>query len=333
MPAPTGVNYAGATGFTTAAGGSSSGDIAVFIPELWSDEIIASYKSNLVLAPLSVTMNHVGKKGDTVRIPKPIRAAANQKVETETVNIISNTEPDRTFVIDQHWEYSRLIEDFAAIQAIDSYRQFYTDDAGYSLATRVDTELHGEGGFFNAAGVGTETDVTEPASSQYDGSVIGSGLTQWDDAGSGNGAALTDAGIRLHVQTLDDNDAPSVRRQFIIPPVEKRKLNGEDEFRRYDALGEGGSSNTVRNGLVGDLYGAGVYVSTNANTVTSVGDSTPYRQVLYFQREALVYLEQLGMRSQEQYKQEYLATLFTSDIIFGTGVLRPEAGLSIFVPA
>jgi hypothetical protein len=34
-----------------------------FIPELWSDEIIAAYKKNLVLANLVNKMSMVGKKG------------------------------------------------------------------------------------------------------------------------------------------------------------------------------------------------------------------------------------------------------------------------------
>ena len=33
-----------------------------FIPELWSDEVVAAYKSNLVLATLVTKMNHNGKR-------------------------------------------------------------------------------------------------------------------------------------------------------------------------------------------------------------------------------------------------------------------------------
>ena len=41
---------------------------ATFIPELWSDEIVAAYKSNLVLANLVNRMPMSGKKGDTLHI-------------------------------------------------------------------------------------------------------------------------------------------------------------------------------------------------------------------------------------------------------------------------
>jgi len=37
---------------------------ATFIPELWSDEIIAAYKKNLVMANLVSKMSFRGKKGD-----------------------------------------------------------------------------------------------------------------------------------------------------------------------------------------------------------------------------------------------------------------------------
>ena len=49
-------------------------------------------------------------------------------------------------------------------------------------------------------------------------------------------------------------------------------------------------------------------------------------------RDALTLAEQVGVRSQTQYKQEFLANLFTSDTLYGTAVLRPEAGLTLVVP-
>ena len=54
---------------------------------------------------------------------------------------------------------------------------------------------------------------------------------------------------------------------------------------------------------------------------------------MMFHRDALVFAEQMSVRSQTQYKQEYLADLMTSDTIFGTGELRDDAGVAIIVPA
>ena len=53
---------------------------SVFIPELWSDEIAAKYKANLVLANLIINMDHTGKHGDVVHVPSPSRTTASISV-------------------------------------------------------------------------------------------------------------------------------------------------------------------------------------------------------------------------------------------------------------
>jgi prophage maintenance system killer protein len=42
----------------------------------------------------------------------------------------------------------------------------------------------------------------------------------------------------------------------------------------------------------------------------------------------VVLVEQVAVRSQVQYKQEYLATLFTSDTLYGVQILRSAASVS-----
>ena len=127
--------YPGAAGFTAKA------EADKFIPEIWSDEIIAAYEKSLVLANLVNRMPMVGKKGDTIHIPKPIRGDANLKAADTAVTIIANTEEEVQVAIDKHYEYSRMIEDIVDVQALSSLRQFYTSDAGYALAKQVDTDL------------------------------------------------------------------------------------------------------------------------------------------------------------------------------------------------
>jgi hypothetical protein len=48
-------------------------------------------------------------------------------------------------------------------------------------------------------------------------------------------------------------------------------------------------------------------------------------------QDALVMAEQMAVRSQTQYKHEYLSTLFTSDTLYGVEVYRPEAGFVLAV--
>lgn len=291
----------------------------VFIPELWSDDVIASYKMNLVLANLVTKINHKGKRGDAIHIPIPTRGKAHRKISEQQVTLNASTDTEKILNIDQHFEYSKVIEDIVDVQALPSMRRFYTNDAGYSLAVQVDTHLH-------------ETAAGLRGAANYGAAVTGDGSTVWDETGGGNGSELTDAGIRRLMRDLDDLDTPFDDRVFVVPPVEKERLLGIDRFVLWSNVGESGQGNSIRNGRIGDLYGTPVYVSTNCATVEG-DDGTPYRAALYFHKEALVFIEQMSVRSQTQYKQEYLGDLFTSDTIYGVGTLREDSGVAFIIPA
>mgnify|MGYP000278900332 CR=1 FL=1 len=300
---------------------------ANFIPEMWSDEVIAAYKSNLVVANHVTKINHAGKKGDTIHIPTPTRGTASVKANQTQVTLIANTEGVTNISIDQHYEYSRLIEDIVAVQSLNSLRRFYTDDAGYALAKQIDTslmsELEGLQGGTVAAGT-------------WASAVIGGdGITAYSQAANtnvGNGSALADAGVRKMIQTLDDADVPMDGRVWLIPPVTKKTLLGIDRFTIQGQVGEVGGANSIRNGLVGDMYGSMVYVTSNCPTEIAADTVTNYRVGALLHKDALVLVEQLGVRSQTQYKQEWLGDLFTADTIYGKGELRNDAGITFVVP-
>lgn len=292
-------------------------DAANFIPTVYSLEVLAPYKKNLVMANLVTILNHKGKKGNTIAIPVPVRGDASQKSANNVVTLIVNTEGTISVSIDQHWEYSRVIEDIVEFQALPSLRRFYMNDAGYALAKRVDTTLH------NLAATWGGATAYEGTAGGTTGAVIGSdGSTLWSDADAGNGATISDLGLRRLVQELDDTDTPSRERYLVIPPVEKRKMLAEARFTEQSFVGERGSENSIRNGFVLPLYGVDVYVSSNCATLTASNDVTQFRAALLFQKEALVLAEQVAPRVQTQYKQEALGTLVTSDMIFGVKTVR-----------
>ncbi len=290
---------------------------ATFIPEVWSDEIVASYKKNLVLANLIKKMSFKGKKGDTVHIPSPTRGSASAKTAGNQVNLIAATEGEVTVSINQHYEYSRLIEDIVEAQALASLRGFYTEDAGYALAKQVDTALiqlarGARGG--NAA------------NAQYTGGIIGSTGAAYT-YGTSNAAAIADAGIRKAIQILDDQDVPMDGRSLVVPPTARNSMLGIARFTEQAFKGNG---STLMNGEFGDIYGVKVYVSTNCDT--AAGNSTTDRVALMFQRDWSVLVEQIGVRSQTQYKQEYLGTLFTADTLYGAAELRDGSCVPLVVP-
>jgi N4-gp56 family major capsid protein len=196
-------------------------------------------------------------------------------------------------------------------------RQFYTADAGYALARRVDTDLVQLGRAFNGATVGTDDYATSNTTTK---AFIGSNGTTAYNSTSSNAAALTDAAIRRTIQRLDDNDTPMDGRFFLIPPSSRNTLMGLARYTEQAFVGDG---NTIRNGEIGNLYGIPVFVSSNADT--GAGNSTTDRICLMGHKDAMVLVEQLSVRSQTQYKQEYLGTLFTADTIYGVKAMRAAA--------
>ena len=294
---------------------------ATFIPEIWSDEIIATYKKNLVLANLIKKMSFKGKKGDSVHIPAPIRGNASVKTASAQVTLIAGTELEIVATIDQHYEYSRLIEDIVETQALASLRNFYTEDAGYALARQVDTSLIQLGRGVQGGG----------STAAYSGAFSGAdGTTAYVAAANTGLGALTDIAIRRSIQRLDDADVPMDGRFLIVPPSTRNTLMGIDRFTEQAFVGESGSGNTIRNGEIGNVYGVPVFVTSNAESTTG---TTAAKVCLLGHKDFAVFIEQMGVRSQTQYKQEYLGTLFTADTLYGVKELRDNGAVALVVPA
>ena len=258
--------------------------------------------------------------------PSPTRGSASAKTAANAVTLIANVDSDIPVYINKHYEYSRLIEDIVATQALTSLRSFYTEDAGYALGKQVDSDIIQLGRTVNSG-----------AGARYAGAYIGSDGTTAYDYTTDNQAALTDAAIRRTIQRLDDVDTPMDGRFFIIPPSSRNTLMGLSRYTEQAFVGEAGQGNTIRNGEVGSLYGVSVFVSSNADTPNDANDGSgtaqPARVCLMGHRDAFVLVEQMGVRSQTQYQQQFLANLFTADTLYGVAELRDDGAVALVVPA
>ena len=300
-----------------------------FIPELWSDEIIAAYKKNLVLANLVNKMSMVGKKGDTLHIPKPTRGLANVKAENTAVTIQNAVESEVIVTINKHYEYSRLIEDIVAVQALDSMRRFYTDDAGYALAKQIDDDLFSLAKRFGDD-AGTGTDWVHSNSYYVDSSA---GIANYAVDTVATGDDFSDLAFRQLIKLMDDEDTPMDGRLFVIPPSARQTIMGIDRYVSSDFV----NGRTVNTGLIGNLYGVDVYVSSNCPVVETASDNSnaafDVKAAILAHRDTMVLAEQMSVRSQTQYKQEFLANLYTADTLYGIQTLRPETGFALVLPA
>ena len=287
---------------------------AVFIPEIWSDEVIAAYEKNLVLANLVKKMSMQGKKGDTIHIPVPVRGTANAKVENQAVTLQNNVDTEITVSINKHFEYSRLIEDITDVQALASLRQFYTGDAGYALAKNVDDSLF--------------TEATGSFSTFYNDATGGTTAYAVDTVTTAD--VFTDDFMRDMIQKMDDNDVPMDNRFLVVPPSLRNAIMGITRYTSSDFV----SGQPVQNGKIGNLYGVDVFVSSNVPVIETAADNAAggdVRGAILAHKDSLVLAEQVGVRSQTQYKQEFLGTLYTADRLYGVETLRSDAGFVLAV--
>jgi hypothetical protein len=295
-----------------------------FIPEIWSDEVIAAYQKNLVLANLVNKMTMKGKKGDTLHIPKPTRGSAFAKAANTAVTIQADTETEVNVVIDQHFEYSRFIEDIVEVQALASLRRFYTEDAGYALSKKVDDTLFGLGKSF---GNGDASDWTH-SNSYY--SNAGTALGAYAEDTVASTSTFTDAVFRALIKLMDDQDTPMDGRFFVVPPSVRSAIMGIDRYNSSDFVDGRG----VNNGQIGSLYGIDIYVSSNCPIIETDANNSAggdVKAAILGHKDTMVLAEQMSVRSQTQYKQEYLSTLYTADTLYGVKVVRPETGFVLAV--
>lgn len=327
-----------------------------WIPQQWQDEAIATYMAKTVMRNLVSTMTHSKHKGDSIIFPKPARGDATAKAVNTQVTLIADTATDITLTINKHYEYSKMYEDIADMMALNGMKKFYTKDAGYALARRVDAELFKLMAGMNGGSIAGATNLFET------GVIGGDGSTAFAGSSSGNGTALTDAGLRTAIQTLEDQDVNSAELNFVVPPTVIKTLRGIARFTEQAFRGDG---DALKTGRVGNLYGVEVFASslcpwihcnstTNTQSVNfsgttlsgaavvdefgftvdhSAGTETKYRACALIHEDALMMAEMQAIRVQQQYKQEYLGYLVTADTIFGVVEMRDYAALSVIVPA
>ena len=321
-----------------------------FIPEKWIDEAVVTYTQALQLGDKIAKIDFSGQKGDAINLPSLTdRGSPTAKAEDTAVTLVQRTAGEVVLSLNKHYEYSFLIEDRTAVQALDSLLREYMQDAGYGLAKQIDQDIWAA--MENMQG-----------GANFDAAVIGSdGNTAYTGAAgtaSNNAAALTDAGIRRIIQKLDDADNPMMDRFLVIPPVERNNLMGLARFTEQAFNGDG---STIKNGVIGNIYGVDVSVSTNcpwvhtdANEAAFTFSSTPPADGSYtditgttitastavaagrvgamFHKDAIVMASQMDIRLQKQYKQEYLGDLHTADTLYGVTEKR-DYGCVPFVVA
>ena len=267
---------------------------ANFIPEIWSPEAKRAVESNLTMAKLVVRdyEGEIKQKGDTVHVVDISNLTVGDKSASTNVNYETITEDKTSITINLHKYAAFKIEDIVATQANMDLVAQYSSKVGYALAKQVDTSLLS----------------LYTALSQSVGTA---------------GTDVTQANFLLAIQYLDLADAPETDRSAVFHASQKSAFLNVDNFVRYDATGIGGNQSPIIKGQFGELYGLGVYFTTNVTTTGSpTGDHN-----LVFHKEAFALAMQRDIRIQSQYDIDALANKIVGDVLYGVSEYRDTFGV------
>ena len=220
--------------------------ITNFIPEVWSAQLLSSLKKSLVFAgPTVVNRNYEGEianAGDTVRITSISRpTVADYTKNSTTITPENLTDAARTLVIDQAKYFAFEVDDIDLRQSANggAIMSEAADEAAYALADTADQYVAGLYVGVDAANAISTTSITT--------------------------AALAVSNLIALKVKLDNANVPTQGRYVIVPPWYHGLLLGSDLFVRVDASG---TSEALRNGMVGRAFGFDVLVSNNCVNVT-----------------------------------------------------------------
>jgi hypothetical protein len=131
------------THYVDAADQTLKTEVDVFIPEVWSDAIRASFNKSLVLGNLATDYSSlVSGGGDKIHIPTTQDVAdAVAKVQGAPVDFTTNTEVELTIDVDQHYVTAVMIDDLAKVQASYDITNNIASSMGYKLALQVENAL------------------------------------------------------------------------------------------------------------------------------------------------------------------------------------------------
>lgn len=271
----------------------------VFRRDIWSQEMTRQFEANLVLADKVSRFDAEAQGAKSVYVPNLSNLSALDKVANAQVTLQSPTETSINLLLDKHKHVAFVVEDALKVQQNYNLLSEYTNKAGYALKKALDTDIAN----------------------------LATGFSQ--NAGTYN-TTITTAAVLTAVRTLDDADVPQNDRVWVLKPKAVADLRSISDYTRYDGTGFAGAASkggigdgsmARPNGLVGELYNAPVYMSTQ---VYQTGNNISN---LYMHKEAIALGIQQNVRVQSDNRIDYLGTLVVADIMYGAIERRDNAGV------
>ena len=216
--------------------------ITNFIPEVWAAQLLGILDKSLVYAGAPcVNRDYEGEIsafGDTVHIASisDVSIVDYQKDTDLSVEVL--TDADRTLLIDQAKAFAFEIDDIDLRQARSggALMSEAARRAAFGLRDKADQFVHGK--MVGAAGASLGIIDATTATNVYDNLIVGSKVK------------------------LDEANVPTEGRWLVVDPATHGKLLLDSRFIKVN---ESGTSEGLRNGVVGSAGGFTIMLSNNAS--------------------------------------------------------------------
>jgi hypothetical protein len=264
----------------------------IFSPDIWSKQVLRATESNLVIArSVNRGFEDDASVGKTVKVASIGNLAARAKAENTAITYETVAETATTITLNI-WSYAAFgIEDIVKVQSQVEVQSEYQRKLGYALARDIDTKLAADFAGFSQV-VGTL------------------------------GTAATDANVLAAIKLLDDADVPQDDRYFIMSPAEKVSKLALDRWS--NALYIGTSAYPTRSGMLGDMYGLNLAVTTNL-----VKPAAGQANNAIFHRDALALVVQRTPKTHVFYDIDFFSWKLASEVIYGHQEMRDLFGVLV----
>jgi len=264
----------------------------IFSPDIWSKQVLRATESNLVLAKsVNRAFEADASVGKTVKVASIGNLAARAKAENTAISYETVAESIQTITLNV-WSYAAVgIEDIVKVQSQVDVQNEYQNKLGYAVAKDIDSKL--------AVDIGGITRTVGTL-----------------------GTAASDANVLGAVKLLDDQDVPQDDRFFIMTPAEKVAKLALDRWSNALYIGTGNMP--VKDGVLGNMYGLTLMVTTNL-----VKPAAGQANNVIMHRECLALVEQRTPKSHLFYDIDVFTWKLAVEVIYGHQEMRDTFGVLV----
>ncbi|UFS59479.1 P22 phage major capsid protein family protein [Subtercola endophyticus] len=274
-----------------------------FKPEIWSPLLLVALRKALVYTAFTNRdyEGEIAEAGDTVRITSVGRPTiANYVPGVTTISPETVADTQRTLVVDQAKYFAVQVDDVDKRQALGGIMDQLKDEAAFGLADVVDQYISS---FYTSI----------QAANQLGSITVNSATTPTD--------AYDKVLVPLKVKLDKANVATPSRSVVITPDLHGCLLRDA----RFVKVNESGTSDGLRNGMVGRAAGFDILLSNNAPNTTGNEFAT-----IAGNDRAITFAEQIS-KTEAYRPQSSFSDAVKGLLLYGAKNVRPDSLASALV--